>query len=506
DGRTVAALAAIAERGAPWRGPAGAGGHHNAGGAGGAGVGDGVDDAVGRLPATPIIRRMWDCEGPTDAYHLSMAVRVPSDARPEHLIAALQALTDRHDALRMRQTGDRQQRSLEIMEPGSVRVADCFTHQAVRIAGEAEWVPALAEASFRHQAELDPASGRTLQAVWLDPGPERPGRLLILLHHLVVDGVSWRFLLPDLARAHEAVAAGRRPELRAPATSYRRWARHLVEEAVEPVREKELEMWARTFDAKRPTLGTRPLDPRTDTMSSARMLLKDLPEEDTATLLAVPGALGVDLRDVLYASFAVAYARWRGEPDTGVLVDLQAHGREFLADGVDPSATVGWFTAQFPLVLDPGGITDEQLATSGAALTEAAARVGAQLAALPDNGIGYGLLRYLNPRTAPLLAALGDPQISLNYLGRFQVGERSALWTPTGEAGSAMGGGADLGTPLERTLTLTVAVEDRERGARLAARWIWPSGVLADDHAAELAERWSGVLRRYAAHARAARA
>ncbi|MDW6064986.1 condensation domain-containing protein [Streptomyces sp. FXJ1.4098] len=303
----------------------------------------------------------------------------------------------------------------------------------------------------------------------------------------MVDGVSWRFLLPDLARAYEAVATGRRPDLRAPATSYRRWARHLVEEAVEPAREKELEMWTRMFEPKRPTLGTRRLDPRTDTLASARMALFDLPEEDTATLLAVPGALGVDLRDVLYASFAVAYARWRGDEGTGVLVDLQAHGREFLADGVDPSSTVGWFTAQFPFVLDPGEISEEQLDASGAALTEGAARVGAQLAALPDNGIGYGLLRYLNPRTAPQLAALGDPQVSVNYLGRFQVGESSAHWTPTGEAGSAMGGGADAGAPLERTLTLTVAVEDRERGARLAARWIWPSGVLEDDHVAELA-------------------
>ncbi|MDX3228022.1 non-ribosomal peptide synthetase [Streptomyces sp. ME19-01-6] len=500
EGRTVAALAAIAERSAPRQGPAGGGGHRAAGGAG-----DGVGDAVGELPATPIIRRMWDCEGPIDAYHLSMAVRVPADVRAEHLIAAFQALTDRHDALRMRQTGDRGRRALEIAEPGSVRVADCFTHQITQVADEAEWPAALAEASVRHQAELDPASGRTLQAVWLDPGPGRPGRLLILLHHLVVDGVSWRFLLPDLARAYEAVAAGRRPDLRAPATSYRRWAQHLVEEAVEPAREKELEMWARMFERKRPTLGTRPLDPRTDTLASARMLLMDLPEEDTATLLAVPGALGVDLRDVLYASFAVAYARRRGDEGTGVLVDLQAHGRAFLADGVDPSATVGWFTAQFPLVLDPGEISEEQLAASGAALTEAAARVGAQLAALPDNGIGYGLLRYLNPRTAPLLAALGDPQVSVNYLGRFQVGERSAHWTPTGEAGSAMGGGADAGAPLERTLTLTVAVEDRERGARLAARWIWPSGVLADDHVAELARGWFDVLRRYAGHVRSAR-
>ncbi|MEU5645119.1 amino acid adenylation domain-containing protein [Streptomyces milbemycinicus] len=496
EGRTVAALAAIAERSAPRRGPAGEGRHRDGGGAG---------DGVGELPATPIIRRMWDVEGPIDAYHLSMAVRVPADARAEHLTAALQALVDRHDALRMRQQDDQGRRALEIAEPGSARVADCFTHQVIQVADEAEWPPALAEASFRHQARLDPGSGRTLQAVWLDPGPERPGRLLILLHHLVVDGVSWRFLLPDLARAYEAVAAGRRPDLRAPATSYRRWARHLVEEAVEPAREKELEMWTRMFEPKRPTLGTRRLDPRTDTLASARMVLLDLPEEDTATLLAVPGALGVDLRDVLYASFAVAYARWRGDEGTGVLVDLQAHGREFLADGVDPSSTVGWFTAQFPFVLDPGEISEEQLDASGAALTEGAARVGAQLAALPDNGIGYGLLRYLNPRTAPRLSALGDPQVSVNYLGRFQVGESSALWTPTGEAGSAMGGGADAGAPLERTLTLTVAVEDRERGARLAARWIWPSGVLEDDHVAELARRWFDVLRRYAGHTRAAR-
>ncbi|OZM72250.1 hypothetical protein CFN78_14595 [Amycolatopsis antarctica] len=457
------------------------------------------EEGWGDLPATPIIERMRDDGGPIGAYHLSMAVRVPAQAEPDHIVAALQSVTDRHDALRMRLDRNGGEWSLTIGEPGSVRASDHFARVPSGAATSEEWIDVLARESVRRQEELDPDAGRVLSVVWLDAGPRQQGRLLVLLHHLVVDGVSWRILLPDLARAYEAAASGRTPELPRSGTPYRRWAEHLLTEAMEPLREKELDLWTGMFDGPDSLPGTPPLNRAADTLSAAGALPKDLPRDRTAALLRVPALFGVDLRDVLYAAFAVAFAEWRGNGREDVLVDLQAHGREPLAAGIEPSSTVGWFTAQFPLVLDPGGGRPAAGRADGPWLIEAARRVASQVASLPGNGIGYGLLRYLNPRTAPVLAELGDPRIAVNYLGRFPVGDRTACWEPTGEAGAAMGGGADEAMSFHRSLMLTVAVEDREDGPTLAARWFWPSRLFPDGRIAELADRWFEVLGGYAA-------
>ncbi|QWF85355.1 non-ribosomal peptide synthetase [Amycolatopsis sp. CA-230715] len=456
--RTVAALAATVEPG-------------------GTAPAERDDDGVGEVPLTPIIARLRADGGPIDAYHLSMAVRVPPGARAGDLVAALQSVVDRHDALRSWLRPEPSRWTLLVGPPGSVRAADRFARVPVDAGPGFDWSAALRAASAERQRDFDPRRGVLLSAVWFDAGPAHAGRLLIQVHHLVIDGVSWRVLLPDLARAYEAVVAGERPAGRATGTSYRRWARHLRWEARRPEREAELALWRELSCG---TANVPPVVPGRDTMASASSFALDLSERETERLLRVPAETGLDLRAVLYAAFGIAFGDWCGDRDARVVVDLQAHGREALADGVDPSATVGWFTAQFPFVLDGG---------------DDATGVHERLGSLPDNGIGYGLLRYLNPRTGPELAAFGDPRIAVNYLGRFAVGERESFWEPTGEEGSAMGGSADAGARVNRSLVLTVAVEDREAGPRLAARWFWPRALFDEDAVPALARRWFEVLR-----------
>ena len=473
------------------------------------GGGDEQADGVGPFPATPIIERLRQEATAVDAYHLSMAVRLPADVEPDHLLQALQTVIDHHDALRIRLTrkapedGGPEAWSLETTPPGSVKAADRFSRVPTDASTHEEWQEALRSATERRQRELDPDAGQMLWAVWLDPGSGREGRLLTLVHHLAVDGVSWRILLADLARAYEAAVAGEPAVLAETPVTYRRWARLLTEEAAEPTRVAELPMWEGMFASATTRPSQRTLNRSTDTLASARGLALDMSEGETQGLLDVPHRLDTGLREILYAAFAIAWARLHG--GDGVLVDLQAHGRESVAGEHEPFSTVGWFTAQFPLLLQAGTPTASDDEDTGAWLTEAARRVGAQLTALPDHGIGYGLLRYLNPRTAARLAALGDPEIALNYLGRFRVGDRAGHWEPTGEAGAAMGGGADPQMRFNRALALTVAVEEREGGPRLAARWTWPAGVVPDEEVEELAQGWFAVLRGYIKTAAATR-
>nr|WP_218577583.1 non-ribosomal peptide synthetase [Phytohabitans rumicis] len=432
-------------------------------------------DGTGTVPLTPILRWVREGGGSLDGYNQSVLVQVPAGLGADRLAAALRAVVDRHDMLRARLVGD----ALEVPPPGSVAVP--VRHVRVDGADLRDTIAAQARAA---QERLDPAAGVLVQAVWFDAGP-RPGRLLLVVHHYVVDWVSWAILLPDLA------AAWRDGTDPAPVpTSFRRWSRLLTERAVDPAREAELPLWTRILDGGDPLPVERPLDPSRDVAAAARQLTVDLPPDVTAPLLTQ------DVDEVFLTALALAVARWRG--DGAVLVAREGHGRqEHVAGGVDLSRTVGWFTGLYPVCLDPGPVDLAEAFAGGPAAGQALARVRAHLRSIPDHGLGYGLLRHLNPRTAPELSAYGVPPIEFNYLGRFDLPEATD-WAFAPEA-DALDIGVDPDMPQRYVLSINAHTEDRPEGPRLRATWIWPSGVLAEPAVRYVAETWlralSGLVR-----------
>ena len=191
-------------------------------------------------------------------------------------------------------------------------------------------------------------------------------------------------------------------------------------------------------------MSDRPLDPKRDDFATTRHFTLTLPAEVTFPLLtSVPAVFHGRVNDVLLTALVVAVASWRrrhppGQRTNAVLIDLEGHGREELFAGVDHSRTVGWFTSLFPVRLDVGELDLEQALQGGAALGQALKRIKEQLRALPEAGLGYGLLRYLNQETALDLAALASPQIGFNYLGRF--GQPDATeWGIAPEAETVLG-------------------------------------------------------------------
>ena len=421
--RTVAALAAVA-------------------GEGTAAVAD--DDGVGPVETTPIMRSMLD-RGVLDGFTQSMVVRVPPGLDEAGVIAGLQALLDHHDALRMRLTGD----GLVVDEPGSACAADCLG-----------------------KGDPDPSSGTMLRAVWGDPG-----ELRLTVHHLAVDAVSWQILVPDLLAAWSAIAAGREPALAPVVTSFRRWARLLVAEA--PRRAGELDLWTSMLSGPDPELGS----PGTDVGHHA----VEVPEDVTEALLTtVPALFRAGINEVLLTGLALAVADWRrrlGTDCDSVLIDLEGHGREEFAGGIDLSRTVGWFTSQFPVRIDTRIDDWDEVWRAGPVVGRLLKSAKERLRSLPDNGIGYGLLRHLNPETAPILAGLATPRIGFNYLGRVDAGER-------------LTGGADPTLPSPHVLDVNAVT----RGSRLYASWTF-TGAFAGDHARDLAHTWVRALGALAAHA-----
>ncbi|MCG6495240.1 amino acid adenylation domain-containing protein [Kitasatospora sp. A2-31] len=484
--RTVEALAAVVQDVDP-TGPA-----------------DGSDSGIGRVPLTPIIRRLRDGGGPIDGFNQAMVMPTAGECGVADLTAAVQAVVDHHDALRMRLSRSGGTWELAVMPRGAVP-ADGILHR-VDVTGLAggELRTVTSEAWRAAQSRLDPEAGVMLQAVWFDAGSGAPGQLLLMAHHLVVDGVSWRIIMPDLAAAHEAVRAGRKPDLEPVGTSFRAWAEGLVKEASSPSRVAEMEIWTGMLQGRDAPLCARPLDPRRDVVANAGGLVLSLPARVTGPLLTrVPAAFHAGVNDVLLTAFALALVDWRrrrGEDTASALIDLEGHGREELVPGADVSRTVGWFTSLFPVRLDPGVSADEwdQVWSGGPMVGRAVKAVKEQLRALPDNGAGYGLLRHLNPETAEVLAGLPTPQVGFNYLGR--LGSAAASEEDADGDTTPLGGGADGDMPLPHALEMNAVAQESPEGVRLAANWTWPKELFAEDEVRDLAETWFRALEAIVTH------
>ncbi|MDT0303829.1 non-ribosomal peptide synthetase, partial [Streptomonospora wellingtoniae] len=480
----------------------------------------GRDDGTGDVEPTPVMHWLRERGGPLDGFSQAAAVHTPAGADTASLAVVLQAVLDAHAMLRARLvTGDDGWR-LRAAEPGAVAAADVLARRDAAGLDEAGLARAAADAAADAQRRLDPHAGAMLRAVWLDRGADRAGRLVLVVHHLAVDGVSWHVLRAGLAAAWNDASSGRPPVLPAPQTSFARWAQRLCAEAATARRASELASWQEItavpeqHAAAEARAFGRP-DPGHDTAATVRRVTASLSASDTAALLTrVPEAFHSGIEDVLLSALALAAAEWRaarsggaGDADAVLRLALEGHGREQqLFPGTDVSGTVGWFTAVHPARLDVTGLDPADARTGGPASGDALKRVKEQLRARPgDGGIGYGLLRYLNPGTSGALAAAPEPPLLFNYLGRVAVAGEHESWAVAPETG-ALPNGADPGMPVRHTLELNALTRDGAEGPVLAATWAWPQRLLAEADVRDLADAWFAQLRGLVAHAGAAEA
>ncbi len=425
--------------------------------------------AYGAMPATPIMERLARSGTITDGFAQYAVVRLPAAVTEPVLLAALQTLIDHHDALRMCAewtSGDEWR--VEIPEPGWVRAEDLLRRVVSTGSAAQRDMERLAT-----QRRLVPRDGVMVQAVRF-AGTDGD-LLLLMIHHLVVDNVSWRILLPDLERAISGSHLDPVP------TSLRTWSKRLVQQGVS---EEEARWWRNGVGSAATTIGRRRLDPARDRMADAVGLTDRLDPNLTHTLLtAVSSRFRTGTTEILLTALSVALARWRGaEP---VLVDIEGHGRDTVPD-LDTSRTVGWFTVMYPVVLD-AAVTDwDGMLSGGPELVHAVRAVEKRLRAVPNHGIGYGLLRR-----AEAGAELGpEAPIGFNYLGRFDVGGASAglesFGSPTGPEAACV-----------HELDL-IAYVDGEGGLR--THWTWPADLFDRAAVTELTELWAEVLSAFARH------
>jgi amino acid adenylation domain-containing protein/non-ribosomal peptide synthase protein (TIGR01720 family) len=410
---------------------------------------------TGSIPLTPIQHWFFEQNLPEPAYfNQSVLLEVPHDLKLEVLNQALQQLLWHHDALRLRfvqEDAGWTQTHTDVDGSISLTCVDLSKTAPQQQAAILETHATKLQASLNLSQAL-------MQAALFNFGGQQPARLLLIVHHLVVDGVSWRILVEDLFHAYQQINRGETIQLPPKTSSFKEWSQRLTEYSNSSALATELDFWLHQSSDSTPLPvdyeggrsqepGTRRdesdlvglneissgvLDPcsldhqQKNTVASSAQVVVSLDESQTRALLQeVPAVYNTQINDVLLTALVQSFAEWTGK--SSLLVDVEGHGREELFPDIDLSRTVGWFTALFPmkLTLDSG---------------KALKAIKEQVRACQKRGINYGILRYLsqNPEIRQQLKTASPAQVSFNYLGQFdQELPDSPSWKIASESAGA---------------------------------------------------------------------
>jgi len=436
----------------------------------------------GDAPLLPIQRWFFGLGIPDPQhFNLPMLFELPAGSDPDHVRAAMADVVTHHDALRLRFRFDG-----ETVGQAHAESADDIALDVVDLADVPEDArdAAIRERATALHAGLDLTSGPLARAALFTTGADRPVQMLWIIHHLLVDVVSWRVLIEDMQTALGQRARGEAVSLPPKTTSFQSWGRALEQHALSDAALGEADHWRRMADAPTASLPDA-IDEGPDVFSSNRTVSISLDEEATRALLQdVPAAYGTRIDDVLLTALARAWSARTGAD--ALHVDLEGHGRADLVDGLDLSRTVGWLTTLYPALftLPAGG-------DPGATLKA----VKEQVRAIPNHGLGFGLLRYLrdDADTTAAMAALPKPPVNFLYLGQFDAS--GALRLLADVSGSPCSPDAPRGHELE--------VVGYVIGGALTVEWSYGGNRHREETVSALADAFRSELTALIEHCRA---
>lgn len=372
---------------------------------------------TGEVPLTPIQHWFFEQNLPQmHHWNMSMLLETPPNINPNWWEQVIQHLYQHHDALRLRFARVGASWQQIHANEGSLSLS----HIDLSNLPAPEQAKAIEAEVASMQTKLN-LSTTLMRIALFNLGANQPGRLAMIMHHLVMDGISWRIWLEDLHKAYEQVSQGAAIQLPAKTTSFQQWAERLRVYAQSRELQPELDYWLKS--------SLRPVSPlprdnsgEINTVASAGNVSVSLNVADTQALLQeVPAIYKTQINDLLLTALALTFKQWTGE--NTLLVELEGHGREALFDDIDVSRTIGWFTTHFPVLLDLSPETDTSVenGNKSQAIGWVIKSLKEQLRRIPHRGIGYGLLRYLsnNPEITQQLQAFPEAEVSFNYLGRF---------------------------------------------------------------------------------------
>lgn len=435
---------------------------------------------TGEVPLTPI-QHWFFAQNLPEPHHWNQSVllEVRQNLDFQRLEQVIKQLLQHHDALRSRfQQTENGWQQINAAPDQIVPV----TRVDLSGQSEAEQEEAIESIATQLQASLNLCASPLMRVAYFDRGKDKLAQLLIIIHHLVVDGVSWRILLEDLQTAYQQLSQSQEIQLPAKTTAFKQWAEKLNEYADSPELQSELKYWQNQTQTQSIHLPTDfPDHQDANTVASAGIISVSLSSAETQALLKeVPKAYQTQVNDVLLTALVQACAQWTGE--NSLLLTLEGHGREDIFPEVNLSRTVGWFTAQFPVRL-----SYSDAFSPGDTLKT----IKEQLRNIPQNGIIYGVLKYLNQNSS--LQATPQPQLKFNYLGQFdQVLPDSSFQL------------ADQTTGLNRSLqgkrSHLLEIDGMVTGGQLRLNWTYSQNIHHPATIKRLAESFIEALRLLIAH------
>lgn len=370
---------------------------------------------IGPVRLTPVQERFFgQQQSEPHHYNQAMLLSVQEPLELEVLARALRQLVAHHDALRLRF-----KKSIEGWQ-GTITGLDEELPLAQFDLAE------LPVQATRLQASLNLEVGPLMRVALFTSSEGEPGKLLIVIHHLAIDGVSWRVLLEDLQTLYVGISRGKKVDLPAKTTSFKDWSEKLSKHARSPELNAEASYWLNSVSSSTTRLPVDYENGANTAASAATVTVALDPRETLVLLMEAPAAYRTQINEVLVTALAQTLSQWTNS--RSVLLDLEGHGREEIFPDVDLTRTVGWFTTIFPVSID---LKD----SSG--VINSLRQVKEQLRAIPNRGIGYGLLRYLsgNAENAEALNQQPQAEIRFNYLGQTDRALSSAsLFKPAAEA------------------------------------------------------------------------
>jgi non-ribosomal peptide synthase protein (TIGR01720 family) len=422
------------------------------------------------VPLTPIQHWFFE-QQPEAAHHFNQAVLLESRRalQAELLSKAVERVVEHHEALGMRYVREEDGRWKQSYGGGRggamLRMVDVSNL-------EVEQGRKAVEAGAKQaQGSLELRGGDLVRVVYFRMGGQERERLLWVVHHLVVDGVSWRILLEDVQRVYGQLEKGEEAQLPGRSSSYQQWAEGLREYGRKEELRGELEYWAKQVECEGVGQVERDHEAGENTVESTARVVKELSVEETRKLLReVPKAYRTQINDVLLTALGASLGRWNGSK--GILVEVEGHGREEIVEGVDVTRTVGWFTSIYPVRL--------HVEVNGAGgWGKELQKVKEQLRAIPQHGIGYGILKYL--KGSKELQGRGG-EVSFNYLGQLdQVFTEDGIFEPGRESAGPTCNGKQ-----KRPYVLNV--DGRIVGGRLQLTWTYSRNLHHQETIDQIAE------------------
>ncbi|MGR5863258.1 condensation domain-containing protein [Bacillus pacificus] len=336
---------------------------------------------------------------------------------PEAVELALDKLIEHHDVLRAVFVKNPQQM---VQINRKAYTADFYTLEVMNLRNKNNWRELAENHIDSIQGELDIENGPLIKASIFQTN--KGGHLVIVIHHLIIDGVSWGILLEDLETAYEQAVSGEKIKLPEKTNSYKEWTTELWNYAKEEV-VNEKAYWE---DVENRLVVPSSLAVRQSINQKrwySKQLVRQLNKEKTDLLLKqAHRAYNTEINEILLAAFALAMKEQFGIEE--LPLDLEGHGRETFSEDVDVSRTIGWFTSVFPVVLEAG--REEKLGTAIKSVKD-------QLRRIPQKGMGYGLLYCKELHT---IEERPSPPVSFNYLGQFELHENEGQSLHLGNSNS----------------------------------------------------------------------